>query len=332
MLIKKVRLFGVTLACLLVIIVSHLSFTGEDRQSVTFISENSLDISESVIEISGMRNSSDLDSLAGHVNVQNEKNLAGVKSKTIEVKDVFALVESQCSGNKSMIVAELKYSSLKRNTQFNFFVSLHDPDVDTVVSKGIKQGLFGPKDKYPSVDEIHAICEHGNDPESGYRANCGHGGVFVEVGSAIGMVGIYAVSRGMKVYAFDPLKPNLDRLRESLCLNGQRECFTTNSMGASKCIGQPQPTLWRSYAPSNFIIHESLVGSESAGERQVASEPGNLAATLRGGGSFQTAVKTVTIDESVPDAVIDVLLLTCQGYESDVRPPPQPLPFSAHRV
>ena len=78
--------------------------------------------------------------------------------------------------------------------------------------------------RYPSIDEMHAICEHGMDPDSGYQANCGPGGVFVEVGSTIGMVALYAASRGMKVYAFDPLRPNIDRIRESLCLNSEKEC------------------------------------------------------------------------------------------------------------
>ena len=104
-------------------------------------------------------------------------------------------MQSQCI-LENPIFEEFHYTSLKGTSQFNFFVSLHDPEVDTVISKGIKEGSYGPKGRYPSVDEIHAICEHGEDAEGGYRANCGRGGVFVEVGSAIGMVSLYAAARG----------------------------------------------------------------------------------------------------------------------------------------
>jgi hypothetical protein len=35
---------------------------------------------------------------------------------------------------------------------------------------------------------------------------------------------MYMAAKGMMVVAVDPLKPNMDRLRESLCLNGIEVC------------------------------------------------------------------------------------------------------------
>jgi hypothetical protein len=64
-------------------------------------------------------------------------------------------------------------------------------------------------------------------------------------------------------------------------------------------------------------VHLNLVGAQSDPVGSIVqSEPGNLAATMRGGGSVKTAnVTTVTIDQSVGDREIEVLLLTCQGFE-----------------
>ena len=104
----------------------------------------------------------------------------------------------------------MRYTS-SDGAAYEFDIALHEPESDQVISKGIKQGLFGPKGTYPSVDEFHSICEHTG-------AQCENGKVLVEVGSAVGMVSLYAATRGMRVYAFDPLPPNVERLRESLSL------------------------------------------------------------------------------------------------------------------
>ena len=68
----------------------------------------------------------------------------------------------------------------------------------------------------------------------------------------------------------------------------------------------------------NLTIVWGLVGSTSdpAG-RWVESEPGNLAATMRGGGRVRARVGVVTIDETVAERGIELLLLTCQGCELD---------------
>ena len=225
--------------------------------------------------------------------------------------------------------AEMYYRSEQKNKEFRFLISLHDPSVDTVVSKGILEGMFGPPGKYPSVDEVHAVCEYGGD----YSVNCGDRGVFVEVGSAIGMVSLYAASRGMRVYAFDPLKPNMDRMGESLCVNGAINCVQRSqpiqkrSIAACARKERDRTVTWGSFSPSNFKLHENLVGSVADDEgRTVESMPGNLAATMHGGGSYRSTVRTVTIDDLVPDPVIDLLLLTCQGHEFEVLPPPAPPP------
>jgi hypothetical protein len=66
----------------------------------------------------------------------------------------------------------------------------------------------------------------------------------------------------------------------------------THPLETSECMGPPsaRPKSWGSFAPSNFILNENLVGSKPEGQRTVESEPGNLAATMRGGGSFRTNV------------------------------------------
>ena len=327
---RKFVLFGYALACLLALALYNCSFIEKRHLGAATITEN--------MRIYERRNVSDLNSRSAlsktkfliEANPVGEWRIEISKINETVITDTH--VRSQCITHESTIFAEMQYSSIG-NTQFRFFVSLHDPLIDTVVSKGIQEGTYGSKHRYPSVDEMHAICEHGMDPESGYQANCGQGGVFVEVGSAIGMVALYAASRGMKVYAFDPLRPNIDRIRESLCLNGEKECLATHSLETSECLGPPsmRSKFWGSFSPSNFILHENLVGSKPEGGRKVESEPGNLAATMRGGGSFQTNVTTVTIDESVPDAGIDVLLLTCQGYEFDVRHPFLPSPLHSRQ-
>jgi len=183
----------------------------------------------------------------------------------------------------------LEYSSLHGTKQYSFYVSLHDPSVDTIISKGIL--TRAPKYSYPSVDQIHAICEHI------YSINCSSDKIFVEAGSAIGMVSLYAASRGMRVFAVDVLLENVRRLNSSICVNNRIRAITEDRIS---------------------ILHNfaSATGSE---QRTIESEPGNLAATMRGGGMYRETVKTVTIDSIMGDNnTIELLLLTCQGFEYEV--------------
>ena len=205
-------------------------------------------------------------------------------------------------------VVDMMYGSI-----YSFTVSLHEPSLDQVVSKGIRDGVYGPRGTYPSVDEVHAICEASSNQ---YAIDCGPNRVFVEVGSALGMVSLYAASRGMRVFAFDPLLPKIERLRESQCLNGVWSCFRAN-VSVAECI--QVPSRWGNFSPGRFNSFWNLVGSYSSSDGIVVeSEPGNFAATMRGGGSVRAAVRMVTIDQDV-DGDIELLLLTCQGFEFDVR-------------
>ena len=185
-------------------------------------------------------------------------------------------------------------------SEFNFLVSLHSSIQDSVVSKGIREGLFGPAHKYPSIDEMHAICQLSN------TASCNVGKVFVEVGAALGMVSIYMASRGMTVYAYDPLMPNIERLSESRCLNRERWCRSNNCNNSTQHF----------FSPQTFHIFWNAVGSsESPSTMLIESEPNNLAATMRGGGSVKSNVHVATIDDTVNGNSIEVMLLTCQGAE-----------------
>ena len=201
-------------------------------------------------------------------------------------------------------VMEMKYYSGKRD--LSFLLSLHPSEEDGVISKGIKEGLFSPLHRYPSVDEMHAVCELFTD-------TCVDGKVFVEVGSAIGAVSVYMASRGMRVYAYDPILPNVQRLSESRCLNQ----YARLCNGSLRKEEEKECT---PFSPSNFRVFWNAVGSAAGGSVHVESEPNNLAATARGGGSFRAEVGVVTIDETVVLAAgdrIEMMLLTCQGNEYD---------------
>jgi len=209
------------------------------------------------------------------------------------------IINNNIPPRENAVIMEMKYYSGKRD--LSFLLSLHPSEEDGVISKGIREGLFGPLHRYPSVDEMHAVCELFTD-------TCVEGKVFVEVGSAIGAVSVYMASRGMKVYAYDPILPNVQRLSESRCLNHARPCN-----GSQECTH---------FSPSNFRVFWNAVGSAAGGSVHVESEPNNLAATARGGGSFRAEVGVVTIDETViimadDDNGIEMMLLTCQGNEYD---------------
>jgi FkbM family methyltransferase len=211
-------------------------------------------------------------------------------------------------------VVQMHYGSLHGGGAVRFSVVLHDPDEDQIISRSIKEGGRG---SYDSINELHSICEHN---QSGYTIHCGPDKVFVEVGSGLGMVSLYAATRGMRVYAFDPLPPNIRRLDESLCLNGERRCLMQGEDSSEKRFRCSRPSGdWGSYAPRRFSRFCNLVGaSRDDYGRVVESEPGNMAATMRGGGRVRVRVKVVTIHEAVRDSVIEVLLLTCQGFEYEV--------------
>ena len=194
-----------------------------------------------------------------------------------------------------------------------YVISLHDPDSDHVISKGIL--ALG---KYPSVDELHHVCAHSKshthpDDEHRYSIQCEHGHLFVEVGSAVGMVSLYAASRGMQVYAFDPILPNIHRLSESCCLNGIAHCLSLSPTLPNHCVNSSE---WGPFSPRQFTTTWSLVDAVPGPSRAVESRPRNLAATAGGGGEYHAIVEVTSIDTQLPPGTnIEILLLTCQGYE-----------------
>ena len=175
---------------------------------------------------------------------------------------------------------------------YAFWISLHSPMDDQVISKNIYENL-----RYESIDEIQAVCALST-------VRCNDGSLFVEVGSAVGAVSLYAASRGMHVIAFDPLAPNVRRLKQSQCLNS---CPISHSM---RCAN---------FAPERFTVLLNLVGAQSNPMgRTVESEPRNLAATMRGGGEVRASnVSVVTLDDVLGPRSVELLLLTCQGAEVD---------------
>ena len=175
---------------------------------------------------------------------------------------------------------------------YAFWISLHSPMDDQVISKNIYENL-----RYESIDEVQAVC-------SLPTVRCSDGSLFVEVGSAVGAVSLYAASRGMRVIALDPLAPNVRRLKQSQCLNS---CLVSHSV---RCAN---------FAPDRFTVLLNLVGAQSDPMgRAVQSEPRNLAATMRGGGEVRASnVSVVTLDDVLGPQSVELLLLTCQGAELD---------------
>jgi FkbM family methyltransferase len=175
-----------------------------------------------------------------------------------------------------------------------FWISLHSPMDDQVISKNMYENL-----RYESIDELQAVCSLPT-----VRCSDGSLRLFVEVGSAVGAVSLYAASRGMRVIALDPLAPNVRRLKQSQCLNS---CPISHSM---RCAN---------FASDRFTVLLNLVGAQpDPMGRAVESEPRNLAATMRGGGEVRASnVSVVTLDEVLGSQSVKLLLLTCQGAELD---------------
>jgi hypothetical protein len=178
-------------------------------------------------------------------------------------------------------ISNIKYSSERSGRQFEYQLSLHDTEQDLVVSKL----LLESNGTYGTVSEVHAVCEGGQD--GGYGIDCEKGKTFVEVGSALGHVSMYMATRGMSVVAIDPLEANIERVRESMCLNGVAACLLGSpqlSTGAhddrDKCS---QSSEWLSFSPKHVLAIVALVSNEANESLTlVESEPHNLAATIKG--------------------------------------------------
>jgi hypothetical protein len=250
------------------------------------------------------------------------------------------------------IPVDMKYRSLNQSDQLldiNFFVSLHDPNEDTVISRGILHGLFGPKEKYPSVTELHSICEFASDntqAQSSYRMECGNGRLLVEVGAAVGMVGMYAAKRGMRVLAYDAVTTNIQRIEEGRCLNGVRFCTDAHlcgqpasrqsssspidesptshenlqNIGTDSALNCSDQSSWGPFSPENFAVGQHLVGyppdnlAEETDSAQktytVVTDPYNLASIAAGGGRMESRATLIRLDDALEgESAIEMLHL-----------------------
>ncbi|EKX42681.1 hypothetical protein GUITHDRAFT_141080 [Guillardia theta CCMP2712] len=212
-----------------------------------------------------------------------------------------------------------------------YLLSLHNPQEDAVVSKGILMHLFSPEGTYPSVTEVHALCdgvpslgpqgsrgeeedEKGTTKRSSL-ISCSPGKTAVEVGSSIGMISMYLAARGMKVHALDPVQPNLQRLNESICLNSFRNCLRSSApdgriSSSSSCFDS---SALRSFA-GRVKVHHSLVASSSGDRLPVQTQPRNLASTLptqQAGATYSAMVKTIALDDIEMEEV-ELLHVTSQ--------------------
>jgi hypothetical protein len=207
-------------------------------------------------------------------------------------------------------------------------LSLHNPEEDGVVSKGLLGWLWSAPGTYPSVIEVHTLCtaKVGHGP----LVRCEAGRTAVEVGSAIGMVSMYLAERSMRVYALDPVLPNLQRIAESICLNGVRHCLQAHRKRGvqpvpATCINSTQ---WGRFMPSLVTTIHAIAGRSTAGSRFIAAQPQNLAATnpktipsnVRGTAQYSANVPIVALDDFLVDAPGDIELLhMCpQGEEMPV--------------
>jgi len=182
-----------------------------------------------------------------------------------------------------------------------YLLSLNSPMDDAVVSKGILEWLFSPPGTYPSSTEVHTLCTappktaevgdwlsgawsgKGSRPRvaTGPLVRCGGGRVAVEVGSSIGMVSMYLAERGMRVYALDPVLPNVQRLHESACLNGVRRCFSRNAQQPHDAAAHAcrDSSSWGAFSPANLTLVHAVADRSTGSSRMVRALEQNLAAT-----------------------------------------------------
>lgn len=101
---------------------------------------------------------------------------------------------------------------------------------------------------------MHSVCKHSGRSSGAkqYKIDCGQGKLFVEVGSSMGHVAMYAATRGMRVKAVEPLEVNLQRIRESMCVNGAASCL--KSPKAKSLEACRSETAWENYSPQRVCL------------------------------------------------------------------------------
>ena len=274
--------------------------------------------------------------------------------------DYAALLRGSCGAGRTgtMFVQELVYPRDKflEISSFNspgdpntikYLLSLNSPVDDAVVSKGILNWMFSPPGTYPSSTEVHTLCTAQPQTASprwmkkmlgvgGLEEpviSCVEGKVAVEVGSAIGMVSMYLAERGMRVYALDPVLPNVMRLKESACLNGIRHCLqqagTAHQPDSIHSAAQAcrNSSKWGQYSPLNLTLVHAVADRSTGSSRKVRALASNLAATdpksswERGSNRKDTPyaadVPTLALDDILEDsgANIELLHMCPQGEE-----------------
>lgn len=257
-----------------------------------------------------------LDNTISKTNLKNLNSIT-LKSNLLDVSS-HEDITSFCNINQQFLRQMVYLINPPQKETISFMISVHDPIQDHVISKGILD-----HGTYPSVDEFHTICIHSsknkkyNFAES-YSMECENDKLFVEVGSAIGMVSLYAASRGMRVHAFDPILPNIDRLSESRCFNGVSHCMHQENTTSKKlCLSKNLN--WGNFSLNRLNLHWSFVSSNPEIARYIESKPQNLAATAGGGGNYNSMVNVTSLNAVFQDPVdIEIMLLTCQGFEYEV--------------
>lgn len=204
---------------------------------------------------------------------------------------------------------------------WQFLLSLHDPKIDKVVSNGILNWLFSIPGTYPSTTEVHTLCTALVNGQP--LINCESGKIAIEIGSAVGMVSAYLARRGMRVFAMDPVLPNIERLEETRCMNGMRQCLEQN-----EDIDCHNHSNWGQFTPDNFVILHGAGGDKTNLKTKISSLAKNMAATnLKLGGSLGSKgemwsglVSILTVDDiiSKTNVHIEVLHISVQGSEWSV--------------
>lgn len=201
---------------------------------------------------------------------------------------------------------------------WRYLLSLHDPNIDSVVSKGILNWLFSTPGTYPSTTEVHTLCTAPIDGQP--LINCESGKIAIEIGSAVGMVSAYLARRGMRVFAMDPVLPNIERLEETRCMNGMRQCLEQN-----EDIDCHNHSNWGQFTSDNFVLLNAVGGSKSNSKTTITSLANNLAATnpifgrLSGRKEqfWSGSVSTLTVDDIATgiNHPIELLHMCPQGSE-----------------
>jgi hypothetical protein len=140
------------------------------------------------------------------------------------------------------------------------------------------------------------------------------------------MVSMMLAERGMRVYALDPVLPNVQRMRESACLNGMRRCLQSHAHQPQASAARALRTLtcrnssaWERFSPANITLVHAVADRSTGSSRMVRALGSNLAATdpkgswaddaSRGSSPYTGEVATLALDDLLKDVHTDIELL-----------------------